>query len=229
MSLRKTRSADESEAEELAMAARAATRHAPRRKATKSARGRLQGKTVAILATDGFEQSELQRPLRALQQAGARVEIVSPKAGRIRGWKDGDWASSVAVKAQLKAAVADSYDALVLPGGTLNADHLRMDPLAVNFVKGFVDAGKPIAAICHAPWILIEAGAVQGRRLTSWPSLRSDLRNAGAEWLDEEVVNDRCLVTSRKPEDLAAFCREAIEVFAHKRDKRVRIGPSDIS
>ncbi|MDM4768983.1 type 1 glutamine amidotransferase domain-containing protein [Solimonas sp. SE-A11] len=183
---------------------------------------RLEGKRVAILATDGFEQSELLEPLKALREAGATAEIVSPKSGRIRGWKHTDWGQEVDVDVELAKADADDYDALVLPGGVMNPDHLRANRSAVQFVKDFNDAKKPIAAICHGPWTLIEAGAVKGRQITSWPSLRTDLTNAGAQWVDQEVVTDRGLVTSRKPDDLPAFCRKMIEEIAegpHERDK----------
>lgn len=175
---------------------------------------KLEGKRVAILATDGFEQSELLEPLKALREAGATTEVVSPKSGRIKGWNHTDWGQEVEVDVELSAADADSYDALVLPGGVMNPDHLRANRRAVEFVREFVAAKKPVAAICHGPWTLIEAGAVRGRRLTSWPSLKTDLRNAGADWVDEEVVVDQGLVTSRKPDDLPAFNRRMIEEIA---------------
>jgi len=174
----------------------------------------IDGKRVAILATDGFEQSELLEPLKALRDAGAIVEIVSPKSGRIKAWAQTDWGQELDVDVELSKADADDYDALVLPGGVMNPDHLRANRSAVQFVKDFIDAKKPIAAICHAPWMLIEAGGAKGRRLTSWPSLKTDLRNAGAEWVDEEVVTDRGIVTSRKPDDLPAFTRKLIEEIA---------------
>ncbi len=174
----------------------------------------LSGKRVAVLATDGFETSELVEPKKALEQAGAQVEIVSPKAGRIRGMKHHEWADEVEVNTPLDRADANKYDGLVLPGGVMNPDQLRMNAGAVAFVKHFVDSAKPIAAICHGPWTLIEAGGVKGKRMTSWPSLRTDLRNAGAQWVDEECVNDHGLVTSRKPDDLPAFNRKMIEEFA---------------
>src|SRR6266481_9809806 len=165
----------------------------------------LKGKTIAILATDGFEQSELIEPRKALDQAGAKTVVISPKPGSIRGWKSKDWGDEVAVDLTVNDADPDDFDALMLPGGVMNPDQLRTNPKAVQFVKAFADAGKPIAAICHGPWTLIEAGVVKGRRMTSWPSLQTDLRNAGADWVDEEVVIDRRLVTSRKPDDLPAF------------------------
>jgi protease I len=173
----------------------------------------LKGLKVAILATDGFEQDELNQPRQALDQAGAAVEIISPKAGSIKGWKHTDWGEKVPVDKALDDADPSEYQALVLPGGMMNPDKLRMDATAVRFVKHFVDAGKPIAAICHGPWTLIEAGAVRGRTMTSWPSLKTDLTNAGATWVDQEVVVDRGIVTSRKPDDLPAFNQKMIEEF----------------
>lgn len=175
----------------------------------------LQGRTIAVLATDGVEQVELTEPVKALREAGAAVKLVSPKPGTIQAMnedvKPGD---AIPVDVALEAAEPGGFDALVLPGGTTNPDKLRMLPEAVAFVRGFVEAGKPIAAICHGPWTLIEAGAVKGRKLTSWPSLRTDLRNAGAEWVDETCVVDGTLVTSRNPKDLPAFCRNMVEVFS---------------
>ena len=177
----------------------------------------LEGVKIAILATDGFEQSELTEPRKALQQAGADTDIVSPRAGRIRGWKSKNWGEEVSVDATLEDADPKDYDALVLPGGVMNPDQLRMDPDAVAFVRAFFDADKPVAAICHGPWTVLEAGAARGHRMTSWPSLQTDLRNAGAEWVDEEVVVDGNLVTSRKPDDIPAFNREIIELFSRSR------------
>jgi len=173
----------------------------------------LQGKKVAILATDGFEQVELLEPRKALDAAGAKTQVVSPADNKIKGWNHKDWGTGVAVDIPLATANADQFDALLLPGGVMNPDQLRMDPKAVEFVKKFVDASKPIAAICHGPWTLIEAGAVRGRTVTSWPSLKTDLKNAGANWVDKEVVNDQGLVTSRKPDDIPAFNREMIRLF----------------
>jgi protease I len=181
---------------------------------------RLNGKRVAILATNGFEQSELLEPRRALEAAGARTDIVSPSRAAIRGWRHTDWGSSVDVDVLLEGAEPREYDALVLPGGVLNPDQLRVNEHALAFVRRFVQAGKPIAAICHGPWTLINADAVQGRKLTSWPSLRKDLENAGAEWIDAEVVVDRGLITSRKPEDLPAFHRELVEEIAKGAHRR---------
>jgi protease I len=177
----------------------------------------LKGLRVAILATDGFEQSELTEPRKAFTEAGALTEIVSPKQGRIRGWNHKEWGQEVAVDQDLRDADPDDYDALLLPGGVMNPDNLRTDPTAVAFVKSFFQAGKPVAAICHGPWTVIEAGAARGHRMTSWPSLKTDIKNAGAEWVDEEVVVDGKLVTSRKPDDLPAFNRSAIELFAQAR------------
>lgn len=184
--------------------------------------GKLDGKRVAILATDGFEQSELLEPLKALREAGAEAQVVSPKSGAIRGWNHKEWGDTIDVDVELARADADDYDALVLPGGVISPDRLRMEPAAVQFVKDFFAAKKPIAAICHGPWTLVEAGVVKGRRLTSWPSLRTDIRNAGGEWLDEEVVTDRGLVTSRKPDDLPAFIRKMIEEIAEGVHERAR-------
>src|SRR3954469_16154962 len=167
--------------------------------------GELQGKRIAILATDGFEQVELTEPKKALEQAGATAQVVAPKEGTIKGWNHTDWGQEVPVDIPLANAQAAAFDGLVLPGGVMNPDKLRMNPQAVQFVKDFVDAMKPIAAICHGPWTLIEAGAVRDRTMTSWPSLRTDLVNAGAQWVDETVVVDNGLVTSRNPDDIPAF------------------------
>ena len=171
----------------------------------------LRGKRIAILATDGFEQMELGEPKKALEGAGATTEIVSPKGGAIRGWKTKDWGDSVKVDKTLDQAKAQDYDALVLPGGVINPDHLRMEPKAVQFVKDFAASGKTIAAICHGPWMLAEAGVLKGKTVTSWPSIRTDLRNAGANVVDQEVAIDGQFITSRKPDDLAAFSRAIIE------------------
>ena len=173
----------------------------------------LKGLTVAILVTDGFEQVELTEPRKALDEAGAKTEVVSPKPDRVRGWKFTDWGDWVGVDSPLDHAKAEDFDALLLPGGVINPNSLRMQPNAVAFAKAFFEAGKPVAAICHGPWLLIEAGAAHGRRLTSWPSLKTDLRNAGADWADKQVVVDQKLVTSRKPDDIPAFNREMIQLF----------------
>ncbi len=175
---------------------------------------RLSGKRIAILVTDGFEQPELTEPRKALDAAGATTRIVSPREGEVEGWKHYDAGDKFKVDVPLADARAEDFDALLLPGGVANPDQLRMDERAVAFVQSFVDAGKPIAAICHGPWTLIETGAVRGRRMTSWPSLKTDLRNAGAEWVDEECVVDNGLVTSRKPDDIPAFNQKMIEEFA---------------
>jgi protease I len=168
---------------------------------------------IAFLATDMVEQVELTEPWRAVEQAGWAPELVSLRDGTIQGFEHYDQAETFTVDRTVEEASADDYDALVLPGGVGNPDELRTDENAVAFVRGFFDAGKPVAAICHAPWTLVEAGVVRGKRMTSWPSLETDLRNAGAEWVDEEVVRDGLLVTSRKPDDLPAFCRELVELF----------------
>jgi protease I len=184
----------------------------------------LQGKRIAALVTDGFEQSELLEPRKALQQAGAEVLVVSPKSGEVRGWDHTKWSTTVHCDVGISEAEPDDYDGLLLPGGVMSPDRLRMDRSAVAFVKSFVDAGKPIAAICHGPWTLIEAGAVEGRTITSWPSLKTDLMNAGADWVDREVVVDNGLVTSRKPDDIPAFNRKMIEEFSEGIHQPMRSG-----
>ncbi|HVV02111.1 MAG TPA: type 1 glutamine amidotransferase domain-containing protein [Verrucomicrobiae bacterium] len=189
----------------------------------------LKGKKVAILVTDGFEQSELTGPRDALEKAGAETQIVSAAGKKVRGWEEKDWGESFTVDVPLKSAEPDDYDALLLPGGVMNPDKLRIDKRAVEFVSAFFDEGKPVGAICHGPWTLIEAGVVSGRRMTSWPSLQTDLRNAGAEWVDEQVVVDNGLVTSRKPGDIPAFSRKLIEEIAegiHDEQRRSRFGKS---
>lgn len=173
----------------------------------------LDGMTVAILVSDGFEQVEMTEPRKSLEAAGAKTQVVSPLDGSVRGWKHHDPADTFEVDVPLKTANPDDFDALLLPGGVVNPDALRIDEKAVAFVRAFVEAGKPIAAICHGPWTLIDAGGVKDRRMTSWPSLRADLRNAGARWSDQEVVVDHELVTSRKPDDLPAFNREMVRLF----------------
>ena len=181
--------------------------------------GNLQGKKVAILATDGFEQSELLEPRKALDEAGATTQVVSPAGKKIKGWDQKDWGKEVSVDVPLDSANAEEFDALLLPGGVMNPDQLRLNPTAVRFVKQFTDAGKPVAAICHGPWTLLEAGAVRGRTMTSWPSLKTDLKNAGASWVDKEVVNDEGVVTSRRPDDIPAFNREMIRLFSEGQGK----------
>jgi protease I len=173
----------------------------------------LSNRMIAVLATDGVEQVELTEPVKALRAASARVVVVSPKGGQIQGMNHAEKADRLTVDHDLASVSADQFDGLVLPGGVANPDYLRVDPQAVQFVRHFVRAGKPIAAICHGPWTLIEADGVRGRRMTSWPSLRTDLTNAGAVWEDQAVIVDGPLVTSRNPDDLADFCREAIQAF----------------
>jgi protease I len=174
----------------------------------------LKGKKVAILVTDGFEQVELVKPREALEQAGAKTQIVSPKDSKVRGWKFTEWGDELQVDVKLDQARAEDFDALLLPGGVINPDKLRMEPRAVNFVKSFFDANKPVAAICHGPWTIVEAGVARGRRIASWPSLKTDIRNAGAEWVDSEAVTDRNLVSARKPDDIPAFNRAMIQLFS---------------
>jgi protease I len=182
--------------------------------------GELKNTRVAALVDNGFEQIELTEPKKALEQAGATVDVVSPQPSKVKGWNHTNWGDEVKVDVALDSASADRYDALLLPGGVINPDKLRMNPKAVQFVKAFVDSGRPIAAICHGPWTLIEAGAVKGRKITSWPSLRTDLKNAGANWVDQECVTDNGLVTSRKPDDIPAFNRKMIEEFGEGRHDR---------
>jgi len=176
----------------------------------------LKGRRFAILATDGFEESELEEPRRALRKAGAETELVSFKIGRIRGWADNRFSRGITVDCTLDQARVEDYDGLLLPGGVMNPDKLRTEPKAVAFARAFFDAGKPVAAICHAPQLLIEADVVRGRRLTSYPSVRVDLINAGAHWVDAAVVVDRGLVTSRSPDDLNAFNEKMLEEFAER-------------
>jgi protease I len=173
----------------------------------------LKGKRVAILVADGFEQVELTKPKQALEDAGAKTEIVSPADGEVQGWQHFDKGEKFHVDVPLDSAKATNYDALLLPGGVANPDQLRTIPAAVAFAKSFFEQGKPVAAICHGPWLLVEANVVRDRQVTSWPSLRTDLKNAGARWVDQEVVTDHGLVTSRKPDDIPAFNRKMIEEF----------------
>lgn len=197
----------------------------------------LKGRTIAILATDGFEQVELTEPKKALESEGATVHVVSPRGneGRtIRGWDEGDWGDEVDVDVSVKQADPETYDALVLPGGVINPDRLRRDRSSVRFVRAFFDADKPVAAICHGPWMLAEAGVAEGRKLTSFHSIRTDLENAGAEWVDQEVVEDGNLVTSRNPDDIPAFNQKVIEILAGRsgrrtegRSRRERAGVGD--
>jgi protease I len=173
----------------------------------------LNGMKIAILVADGFEQVELTEPRKALEEQGAETRIVSPAKGQVQAWKHFDHSDKFRVDVPLDAADADDFDALLLPGGVANPDQLRIMPRAVQFVREFFSAGKPVAAICHGPWTLIEAGAAKGRKITSWPSLQTDLRNAGANWVDQEVVVDQDLVSSRKPADIPAFNRQMIALF----------------
>jgi protease I len=175
---------------------------------------RIDGKRIAFLATNGVEQVELTRPWKAVKDAGGTPELISLEAGAIRGYDHLDEGDTFSVDATVANADAADYDGLVLPGGVANPDALRTNDDAVAFVRAFFEQHKPVAAICHAPWMLVEAGVVDGRKVTSWPSLKTDLRNAGATWVDEEVVVDEGLVTSRKPDDLDAFCAKAVEEFA---------------
>lgn len=179
----------------------------------------LHGMKIAILATDGFEQSELLEPKKALETAGAETEVIAPHSGEIRGWKMKEWGDTVKVDKTLTNARVDDYDALVLPGGVMNPDHLRMDEKAVQFVREFVATERPVAAICHGPWTLVEAGAVKGRTFTSWPSVKTDLKNAGATWVDEEVVVSGQFISSRKPDDIPAFAKALIRMLEENRRK----------
>ncbi|MDP1616092.1 type 1 glutamine amidotransferase domain-containing protein [Phenylobacterium sp.] len=178
---------------------------------------RIDGRKVAVLATNGFEQSELEQPVAALTAAGATVHVIAPKGPEIQGWEHHDKGRKTAVDLELAKAKAGEYDALVLPGGVINPDALRLEKKAIAFIGEFVKAGKPIGAICHGPWTLIDAGGVEGKTMTSWPSLETDLKNAGAKWVDKEVVVDQGLITSRKPDDIPAFCKKLIEEIAEGR------------
>ncbi|MFC6997128.1 type 1 glutamine amidotransferase domain-containing protein [Rufibacter roseus] len=182
---------------------------------------KLSGKKIAILVEKGFEQVELEKPKQALEEAGAETHIISPQSGSVKAWDMKDWGKEFTVDKELDQANASDYHGLLLPGGVMNPDYLRANEKAVAFVRSFVESGKPIAAICHGPWTLIEAGAVKGRKMTSWPSLKTDLANAGADWVDQEVVTDQGIVTSRNPDDIPAFNKKMIEEFAegkHDRD-----------
>jgi protease I len=180
----------------------------------------IQGKKVAILAADGFEESELRKPKEALEAAGAQTVIVSLQPGSIRGWKDKNWSDQVLVDHTVDDAKAENFDALVIPGGTMNPDKLRMDEKAVAFVRRFFESGKTIGSICHGPWVLVEADLVRGRRVTSYKAIKTDLINAGARWEDSEVVVDEGIVTSRQPDDLPAFCDKLIEEIAEGKHER---------
>jgi protease I len=175
---------------------------------------KLSGKKVAIVMTHGFEQSEFEEPFRTLKNEGAEVEIISLKKEKIKAWKEKNWGEEIAADKAIDTVKSADYDALVLPGGVMNPDALRTNQDVVNFVKDFIEADKPIAAICHGPWTLIETGMIKGRKMTSFKSLKTDLLNAGADWVDEEVVVDEGLVTSRTPKDLPAFCKKMVEEIA---------------
>jgi protease I len=192
----------------------------PQSNMASGANPRLSGKRVAILVADGFEQVEMTEPKKALEQAGATTQIISPAQGQVKGWQHDRWGDSFPVDVPLKQASAEQYDALLLPGGVMNPDKLRIYPEAVQFVRSFFDAGKPIASICHGPWTLVEADVVRGRTVTSWPSLKTDIRNAGGTWVDQEVATDKGIVTSRKPDDIPAFNRKMIEEFSEGRHDR---------
>ena len=190
-----------------------------------SNKGKLKGIRVAILATEGVEQVELTKPKKAFEAAGAIVDVISPKAGikdgKIKAWDMTDWGDKIRVDVSLSEAQASRYDALHLPGGVINPDHLRTDAHAVDFVRSFFDHNKPVSSICHGPWMLIEADVVRGRTVTSWPSLKTDLRNAGANWVNEEVAESDGLVTSRNPGDIPAFNKRAIALFSKVTRKAV--------
>jgi len=177
----------------------------------------ITGMKVAILIEDGFEQVEMLEPRKALDQAGAETSVVSPRNEHVRAWNFTEWGDTFPVDVALDRARPDDFDALLLPGGVINPDKLRMQPKAVAFARAFFDAGKPVAAICHGPWTVIETGSARGRKIASWPSLKTDLRNAGAEWMDQEAVVDGNLVSSRKPDDIPAFNRAMIDVFSRSR------------
>ena len=182
----------------------------------------LQGKKIAILVEDGFEQVELTSPRQALENAGAQTDIVSPKQDQVKGWNHTNWGDTFQVDVPIERAKANNYDALLLPGGVMNPDKLRMNKQAVQFVRDFFEQKKPVASICHGPWMLVEAGVVQGRKVTSYPSLQTDLKNAGANWVDQEVVVDQGLITSRNPDDLPAFNRKLVEEVAEGAHARQR-------
>jgi protease I len=186
------------------------------------ANGKLNGKRVAILATDGVEQSELTEPRKALDDAGASTTLISPKNGAIKAWQHDRWGEEFRVDQPLEQADANNFDALLLPGGVMNPDRLRTNRNAVEFVQRFVNSGKPVAAICHGPWLLVEANAVRGRTVTSWPSLQTDIRNAGGDWVDREVATDEGIDTSRKPDDIPAFNKKMLEEFAEGTHDRTR-------
>jgi protease I len=180
----------------------------------------ISGKKIAILATNGFEQSELEKPLQKLREAGATVDVVSPERGEIKGWDMTDWGRPVKVDKALAEVGAEDYDAIVLPGGQLNPDYLRVNEQAISFIRDFYASGKTVAAVCHAPWLLIEAGVIKGRRVTSYKSIKTDIINAGGHWIDEEVVTDQGLITSRQPSDLDAFSAKIVEEIGEGKHER---------
>jgi protease I len=182
----------------------------------------IDGRKAAILATDGVEQVELTEPKKALENAGVTVHVIAPKSGEIKAWKFKEWGDKIKVDKTLDHAKVEEYDVLVLPGGVINPDHLRTDTKAVQFVKDFVHSGKPVAAICHGPWTLIEAGVVKGKKMTSWPSIKTDLKNAGANWVDEVVVIDGNLITSRKPDDLATFSKTIMDHMEQREPQQLK-------
>lgn len=184
----------------------------------------LNDKRIAILVENGFEQVELTKPKQALEEAGAQTDIISPASGKVKGWNFTEWGDEFQVDVPLEKAKPNNYDALLLPGGVMNPDKLRINPQALEFVKAFFDTSKPVAAICHGPWTLIDAGVVKGRKLTSYASIQTDLKNAGAQWIDQEVVVDNGLVTSRKPDDIPAFNAKMIEEFAEGKHRLEQAG-----
>jgi len=184
----------------------------------------LNGKRIAILVENGFEQVELTKPKQALEEAGAQTAIISPSGGKVKGWNHTEWGDEFQVDVPLEKAKPNDYDALLLPGGVMNPDKLRINRQALEFVKAFFDTGKPVAAICHGPWTLIDAGVAKGRKLTSYESIQTDLKNAGAQWVDQAVVVDSGLVTSRKPDDIPAFNAKMIEEFAEGKHRLGQAG-----